>query len=243
MEQDKQIEFLLVDTTGENKHAVVAGLAWLAENGGGCVVTPDRRTMENALGTVTDGEFKKAENQLGSYGIALSWKRRGLPYGARNVVALYMDKEIDEIIQRGSTERVFFIPWMESEANWFKNAYRPTIVEIDKNGSIISVNEQPAYANAKDSIPDEQDKILEILARMAAGYGNSLQWRERERFKADLMNNRSAWMAVDPKVVLRRCAELGMSAENADEISNMVKQLKNGHRFRSKRGYEDGWRH
>lgn len=243
MEQDKQIEFLLVDTTGENKHAVVAGLAWLAENGGGCVVTPDRRTMENALGTVTDGEFKKAENQLGSYGIALSWKRRGLPYGARNVVALYMDKEIDEIIQRGSTERVFFIPWMESEANWFKNAYRPTIVEIDKNGSIISVNEQPAYASAKDSIPDEQDKILEILARMAAGYGNSLQWRERERFKADLMNNRSAWMAVDPKVVLRRCAELGMSAENADEISNMVKQLKNGHRFRSKRGYEDGWRH
>lgn len=243
MEQDKQIEFLLVDTTGENKHAVVAGLAWLAENGGGCVVTPDRRTMENALGTETDGEFKKAENQLGSYGIALSWKRRGLPYGARNVVALYMDKEIDEIIQRGSTERVFFIPWMESEANWFKNAYRPTIVEIDKNGSIISVNEQPAYASAKDSIPDEQDKILEILARMAAGYGNSLQWRERERFKADLMNNRSAWMAVDPKVVLRRCAELGMSAENADEISNMVKQLKNGHRFRSKRGYEDGWRH
>ena len=78
---------------------------------------------------------------------------------------------------------------------------------------------------------------------MAARYGNSLQWREKERFKAELMNNRSAWMALDPKVVLRRCVELGMSAEDADEISGMAKQLKDGHRFRPKRGYEDGWRH
>lgn len=243
MEQGKQIEFLLVDTTGVNKHAIAAGLDWLAENGGGCVVTPDRQTMGNALGLETDGEFKKTENLLGSRGITLSWKRRGLPYGARNVVALYMDKEIDEVIQKDSTERVFFIPWMESEADWFKNAYRPIIVEIDENDSIVPVNEQPAYASIKDQIPNEQDKVLEILARMAARYGNSLQWREKERFKAELMNNRSAWMALDPKVVLRRCVELGMSAEDADEISGMVKQLKDGHRFRPKRGYEDGWRH
>lgn len=243
MKQDKQIEFLLVDTTGVNKPAIAAGLAWLADNGGGCVVTPDRRLMENSLEAETDGEFKRLESRLGGYGITLSWKRRGLPYGAKNVVALYMDKEIDEVIQRGNVEKVFFIPWMESEADWFKNAYRPTFVDANDEGELVPVETQPAYESVQDLIPEEQDKILELMARMAAGYGNNLQWREKERFKADLMNFRRAWMALDPEVVLARCTELGMSAEDADEVSSMVKQLKEGHKFRLKRGYEDGWRH
>ena len=243
MKDSADIEFLLVETTGVNKEAIAAGLAWLASNGGGCVVTPDKRTMENALGIETESEFKKAESRLGTYGITLSWKRRGMPYGAKNIMALYMDKEVDAAIQHGTVERVFFIPWMESESQWFKDAYRPTIVEIADDGKLVAAEHQPVHESIGDLIPEEQDKILGILARMAAGYDNSLQWRERERFKADLMNYRNAWMQVDPKLVLRRCAELGMSAEDADEVSNMVKQLREGHRFRPKRGYEDGWRH
>ncbi len=243
MKESADIEFLLVDTTGVNKEAITAGLAWLASNGGGCVVTPDKRAMENALGTETDSKLKKVENRLGGYGITLSWKRRGMPYGAKNIMAVYMGKEIDEAIQRGVVEKVFFIPWMESEAEWFKDAYRPTIVEIDDDGKLVPIEHQPERESVKDLIPEEQDRILEILARMAAGYDNNLQWRERERFKADLMNYRSAWLQIDPKLILRRCAELGMSAEDADEVSGMVRQLREGHRFRPKSGYEDGWRH
>lgn len=243
MNESVDIEFLLVDTTGVNNEAVAAGLAWLANNGGGCVVTPDKRSMENALGAETDTELKKAESRLGGYGISLSWKRRGMPYGAKNILALYMDKEIDEAIQHGSVEKVFFIPWMKNESQWFKDVYRPTIVEIEDGGKLVPIEHQPERESVEGLIPDEQDKILKILARMAAGYDNNLQWRERERFKADLMNYRSAWMQVDPKLVLRRCAELGMSAEDADEVSGMIKQLREGHRFRPKRGYEDGWRH
>lgn len=242
MEQKYKIEYLLVDSTGVNEPAIAAGLNWLAMHGG-CVVTPDKRTMQNALDVETDGQFKKTEAELGRYGITLSWKRRGMLFGSKSIMALYMDKDIDEVIQRGSVERVFFIPWMESESSWFKDAYRPTIVEVDEDGNLVPLADQPHRQNMDDLIPEEQDKILKILARKAAGYGNNLQWIERERFKADLMNYRSAWIKIDPKDVLRRCADLGMSAEDADEISDMVKQLRDGHRFRPKRGYEDGWRH
>lgn len=243
MKHNKETEYLLVDTTGVNNEAIKAGLGWLAENGGGCVVTPDKRSMENSLGANTDSQLKKLETELGSYGITLSWKRRGLPFSSKNVMALYMDKEIDEVIQRGNVEKIFFIPWMESEADWFKSAYKPVIVEIAEDGGLVKSALQPEPVSTDDLIPEEQDKILQILARMAVGYDNNLQWRERERFKADLMSYRSAWIKVEPKDVLRRCADLGMSAEDADEVSDMVKQLREGHNFRPKRGYEDGWRH
>ena len=243
MKQKGNIECLLIDSTGANKSAIVAGLNWLAKHGGGCVVTPDKRTMETALGTKTDGQFKKAEDKLSCYGITLSWKRRGMPFGSKSIMALYMDMGIDEVIQCGSVERVFFVPWMDSESCWFKDAYRPTIVEVDGDGNLVPLTDQPQNQNMSNLIPEEQDRILEILARMATGYGNHLHWIERERFKADLMNYRTAWIKIDPKDVLRRCANLGMSAEDADEISGMVKQLREGHRFRPKRGYEEGWRH
>ena len=65
MNESVDIEFLLVDTTGVNNEAIAAGLAWLANNGGGCVVTPDTRSMKTALGAETDTELKKAESRLG----------------------------------------------------------------------------------------------------------------------------------------------------------------------------------
>lgn len=243
MKQNEDIEYLLVDSTGINKPAVVAGLNWLAEHGGGCVITPDKRTMENAFDVETDGQLKKTEDKLGRYGITLSWKRRGMPFNSKSIMALYMDKEVDEVIQRGSVERVFFVPWMESEASWLKDVYRPIIVEVDEDGNFVPLADQPQCQSMDDLIPEEQDRILKILAHKARGYGNNLQWIERERFKADLMSYRNAWIMIDPKDVLRRCADLGMSAEDADEISGMVRRLREGHRFRPKRGYEDGWRH
>ena len=243
MEQKRDIEYLLIDSTGANEAAIAAGLNWLVEHGGGCVVTPDKRTMENSFDIETDGQFKKTESELSRYGITLSWKRRGMPFGAKSIMALYMDKEIDEVIQHGSAERVFFVPWMESEASWFKDAYRPVIVEIDEDGNLVPLADQSQRQSMDEFIPEEQDKIHKILARKAAGYGNNPQWIEYERIKADLMKYRCAWVKTDPKDVLRRGADLGMSAEDADEVSGMVKQLRVGRRFRPKRGYEDGWRH
>lgn len=236
-------QLLMVDTTGANRPAIRSGIRWLADAGGGCIVTPLRQNMETVLDIDTEGEFKKVENALNSHGITLSWKRRGLPYSAKKVLAVYMDKDIDQVIQHGNAEQVLLIPWTKSEAIWFKDAYKPTIVEVSSEGTLTPAKQQPEYQTFEGQIPEEQDKILRLLAAHAAGYNNVLQWREVERFKADLMNYRSAWVQIDPELVLRRCAQLGMSAEDSTVVSDMVKQLREGHRFRPKHGYEEGWLH
>lgn len=243
MRRRDKVQVWMLDTTGVNQPAIRAGICWLADKGGGCIVTPTRRSMDIVLGTDTEGEFKKTEKALANHNITLAWNRRGLPYSAKNVLAVYMDRDIDGVIQRGNAEHVLIIPWMESEATWFKDAYRPTIVEVDNDKAIVRAARQPDWESAEGKIPEEQDKILRLLATHAAGYDNSLQWREVERFKADLMKYQSDWIQLDPKLVLKRCAELGMSAEDSTEIGNMVKLLREGHRFRLKRGFEDGWIH
>ena len=68
--------------------------------------------MENVLGTKTDSELKRTENGPSSYSITLSLKRRGIPYGAKNAIALYIGREIGETIQHDMVEKVFFVPWI-----------------------------------------------------------------------------------------------------------------------------------
>ena len=241
MKQTNGIDYLLVDTIGTNRKAFSAGCAWLAENGGGCIVTPNRRTAMDALGAETEGELAKAVAELGRGGVTLSWGRHGLPYGTRSVMALYMDKGVDDVIRHGDFERVFFVPWMEAEAEWFKAVYRPTLVEVGEDGTLVVAAGHPEPRGTQDLIPAERDEVLRILARSAAGYDGDLQRPERERFKADLMRHRGAWVELDPRDVLRRCVGLGMTARTADEVSGMVARLRDGHGFRPARGYEDGW--
>lgn len=240
-QKESDVKCLLVDTTGPNDDAVAAGIAWLYSNGGGCILSPEKRTMQNVLKAKTDGEFKKREDELSRLGISLAWKRRGVPRTAQNLMAVYMDTTVDAEIRSGDFERVFLVPWTESEADWFKTAYNPVIATVDANGELVQADRQPAYTSVKDGIPEVPDNILSHLARSAADYDNQMHWRERERFKADLMNHRADWMQVNPETALRRCAELGMSAEDASKISKMVKLLREGHRFRPKRGFEEGF--
>ena len=242
-QKEDGVEYLLVDTTGVNDDAVAAGVAWLRDHDGGCILTPERQTMWNVLQARTDGDFKEKEGALSRCGISLAWKRRGVSRGARSLVAVYMDKTVDEEIRRGDFERVFLIPWTEGESAWFKTAYNPIIVTVDENGELAQDDCQPVYVSVKDEVPESQDGILQFLAQEAAVYDNQMQWREYERFKADLMNYRSEWIQVDPESVFHRCVELGMSAKDADKISGMVKLLREGHRFRPKGGFEEGFRH
>lgn len=237
------IEFFLVDTTGVNNEAISAGMKWLMQNGGGTVTTKDKATMENVLNVTTDGEFKNKEADLERYGIVLNWQRRGLPRNSKNILAVYTDKSVDDIVRCCTTEKVFFIPWTKSEANWFKTAYMPTIVDIRENSTLVPSPVQLQPLNTEGLISEKQDEILQILAREAAGYGNNLQWREIERFKAELINERNDWIKINPKDAIIRCIDLGMSAKDADAVGSMIKRLQAGHTFRPKRGYENGWRH
>ncbi|WP_251159130.1 hypothetical protein [Caniella muris] len=242
MADKADIEFLMVDSTGANDEAVAAALRWLAEQGGGSVVAPDKRTLQSTLGAPTDAAFERLERRLSGMGITLAWKRRGLPFRAQHVVALYMDKTIDDVVQNGCVEKLLIIPWTQDELDWFKTAYDFVIVVVADGGGIDAADTQPETQSVEELVPEELDKILRILAQVTAGYDGHLQWREIERFKAELMNYSNEWMRLDSDVVFRRCIELEMSATVSEAVRGMVKRLHEGHRFRPKRGYEDGWR-
>lgn len=234
-------EYFLIDTVGPNSAAIAAGAAWLNDNGGGCILTQDKGTMRNSLDVKTDTELKKAESKLASYGISLSWSGGSVSHAASNLMAVYTDPTIDSEIRDSGLEQVFIVPWTEKDSSWFKAAFKPTVVVVNENGELTKADTQPVYASVKDEIPEALDRILVFLAQCAAGYDNRLQWREEERFKADLMNHQAGWRQLDPKTVLLRCAELGMSAEDSKEISSMIGQLKAGHKFRPKHGFEEGF--
>ncbi len=240
-ENKSNTKYFLIDTVGPNSTAIAAGAAWLNDNGGGCIFTQDKGTMRNSLDVKTDTELKKAESKLASYGISLNWSGRSVSHAAGNLMAVYTDPIIDGEIRDSGLEQVFIVPWTEKDSSWFKAAFKPTIVVVNANGELTKADVQPVYASVKDEIPEALDHTLDLLAQYAAGYDNRLQWREEERFKADLMNHQADWKKIDPGTALLRCAELGMSAEDSEKISLMIGQLKAGHMFRPKRGFEEGF--
>ncbi|WP_050341444.1 hypothetical protein [Olsenella sp. oral taxon 807] len=240
-ENNANTEYFLIDTVGPNSAAIAAGAAWLDNNGGGCILTQDKGTMRNALDVKTNTELKKIEVKLASYGISLNWSGVSVTHAVGNLMAVYANPTIDGDIRGNNIEKVFIVPWTEKDSNWFKAAFNPTIVVVNANGKLVKADAQPVYASVKDKLPEALDRILGYLAQWTAGYDNRLQWREEERFKADLMNHQADWKRVDPETALLRCAELGMSAEDSEKISSMIGQLKAGHKFRPKRGYEEGF--
>lgn len=240
-ENKPNTKYFLIDTVGPNSAAIAAGAAWLNGNGGGCILTQDKGTMRDSLDVKTDAELKEAESELASYGISLNWSGRSVSHAAGNLMAVYTDPTIDGEIRDSGLEQVFIVPWTEKDSSWFKAAFKPTIVVVNTNGQLAKADVQPVYASVKDEIPEELDHIFGLLAQCAAGYDNRLQRREEERFKADLMNHQVDWRQLDPETALLRCAELGMPAEDSKKISSMIGQLKAGHKFRPKRGFEEGF--
>ena len=175
------------------------------------------------------------------YGISLNWSGGSVSRAVGNLMAVYTDPTIDDKIRSNNLEQVFIVPWTEKNSSWFKASFKLTIVVVNASGELTKADIQPVYASVNDEIPEALDTMLGLLAQRAAGYDNRLQWREEERFKADLMNHQADWKRVDPETALLRCAELGMSAEGFEKISSMIGRLKAGHKFRSKRGYEEGF--
>lgn len=90
-----------------------------------------------------------------------------------------------------------------------------------------------------EPLPNGADTVLDHLARSAAGYGNRLQWREKEKFKADLMNCRARWANVSAEHVRARALNAGMRAEDADLIADLVRKRSEGRRLVPKTTYRD----
>lgn len=243
MDEEPETEFYMTNTNGADSSTVKAGIRWLLANKGGSIIAPRRQTIADAFQANSDREFKEVEHALAEVGISLAWEQRGMYSGAANILMMYMDRKLDREIWEKGAKRVLFLPWTEDGAAWCAAAYRPTVVAVNDAGSLVPIGLQPNRDSLKNRVPQEQDEILELMASMAAGYGNHLQRIEIERFKAELNNYRMEWMRLDPKIIWLRCAELGMSLEDADKVSRMVRDLQRGHVYRPKPAYKDGWRH
>lgn len=225
-----EIAFSLVDTTGPNNAAIISGIKWLLANGGGCIASPNKRTMENFLGAISP-EPRKLTSELEKENIHLSCGGVSLPMDTDSVLSLYTGTEIDGFLRGSRAKRVYLIPWKEDDASWFKSAYRPVIVDSD----FTVAERQPEYGRVQNRIPKAQDETLVYFAEIAAAYGYSLQWREIQRFKMDLMQHRSEWMSISLQDVWLRCADLGMSANDSNEVRDLLCQLHEGHNFRPAR--------
>lgn len=88
-------------------------------------------------------------------------------------------------------------------------------------------------------LPEGIAAILEHLAGMARGYNNHLKWNEVAKLKADLMNTPARWRAVPVARVRERCLDLGMRAEDVDEIVDLVTRAQAGRRLMPQAGYRD----
>lgn len=76
------------------------------------------------------------------------------------------------------------------------------------------------------------------MATWAAAYNNSMQLDEREKLKADLINNRQAWMGIPIEAVRRMCSELGMSLEDPNTIADLIEKAQAGKRLAPANSYK-----
>ena len=79
--------------------------------------------------------------------------------------------------------------------------------------------------------------IAEFLAMAAKGYGNRLKWNEKAMFKADLMNLRRRWLAVDSETFAARLRKEGMRDDDVTELVGWLKKAQAGRRLVPQRGY------
>jgi hypothetical protein len=101
---------------------------------------------------------------------------------------------------------------------------------------------QPTAAEAPlevASLPHDVDRILESIARWAAGYDSGLKWNEEDKLKADMMNCPERWARVTVEQVRAKCRELKMRPNDVDTIADFLERRKQGHRFNLRSSYRD----
>lgn len=86
-------------------------------------------------------------------------------------------------------------------------------------------------------IPADIDQILQGLAGWAEGYSTGLKWNEEAKLKADLMANRRYWLGVEVAAIRARLRELGMSAEDAATVCELVGRAQQGRRLVPEKSY------
>ena len=91
----------------------------------------------------------------------------------------------------------------------------------------------------QEKLPEDIEKILEAIAGWAKAYDNHLKWNEVAKLKSDMMRRMDRWRLVSPTQVELRCLELGMTANDAGIVSEMLEKRQAGRRLIPESSYRN----
>lgn len=198
-------------------------VAWLLQQPGGpiAVVTPRRQFEGEALTRL-----------VGRPGTAhLTW--RGLSAGSlahRRVIYAWPDRQHLNDLWDVDADAIVVIEWGAAEtATWVEDA-QPVRLLPGQTMQPAS-GPQAAPEPVGEPLPGDVIRILESLARWAAGYDSGLKWNEEDKLKADMMNRPDRWTSVTVEQVRGKCRELKMRPNDIETIVGFLERRKQGQRF------------
>lgn len=91
----------------------------------------------------------------------------------------------------------------------------------------------------------ELDQIVEFLADRARSYGGSLERREIQRFKSDLIEMPQRWTVTraPARSFERQCLEAGLTAADTDALTALLRRAQRGDRMRVSSRFDRGHRY
>ncbi|MDO4058031.1 hypothetical protein QKG53_14505 [Clavibacter michiganensis] len=204
---------------------------WLVAQPGGpvAVVTPRRRVEDEALKALL--AVPGTTHHI--------W--RGLSVGSltgRRVLHAWPDTQRLNAMWGVDADALVVIEWGLAEtAEWVEDSNALLL----RPGQVLTqvADEHASSTAGLAPLPDDVSQILEITARMAAGYDSGLQWNEEHKLKADMMNRPDRWAAISPEQVRARCRELEMRPADVDTIVGFVRHRQEGRRFAVRGSYRD----
>ncbi|NNC14048.1 hypothetical protein HII28_19495 [Planctomonas sp. JC2975] len=201
-------------------------ITWLQSQPGGAlvVVTPRKEFAGESL--------KRLVSAPGT--LHLTW--RGMSSGvlhSSRVLYAWPDKDhLDDLWGVGA-DAIAVIEWGEPEAaEWIEDAQPVQLFP----GRAVPTAASPK-ASSTEPLPNGVDKILEHVARMAAGYSSGLKWNEEDMVKADMMNRPERWASVTVEQVRAKCRALQMRPKDVETITGFLARRKAGHRFNVQSSY------
>ena len=126
------MECYIIPYAGGNSNKVLrASIEWLRKIGGGTIVADERRNLERALG-LRRSEFDRNAKLLERGGVALTWRRKGLPYHG-NVVAAFTSRDVLHMLdEREDIERMLVLGWNENDWRWWAEKRSPQEMELSE---------------------------------------------------------------------------------------------------------------
>jgi hypothetical protein len=143
---------------GRDDAALTEGFAWLmAESfgGRGVVVVPGLRQVESLVPGITAAEAQrlaktKSLQRLGTT-IELATERTSASFGGVPVLAVWVDDDLLERLERGRPSALCVIPWREEEISRWRAAYAPTEMRSGASGAPAAIS-NPVVEQALESL-------------------------------------------------------------------------------------------